>query len=55
MLGNKIDSEENKKVVSTKSAQELAQSLGNIPIFFTSAKDAINVGNAFEEIARNAL
>lgn len=55
MLGNKIDSEENKKVVSTKSAQELAQSLGNIPVFFTSAKDAINVDNAFEEIARNAL
>lgn len=55
ILGNKIDSEENKKIVNTKSAQELAQSLGNVPLFFTSAKDAINVDNAFEEIARNAL
>lgn len=55
ILGNKIDCEENKKVVNTKSAQELAQSLGNVPLFFTSAKDAINVDNAFEEIARNAL
>ena len=33
----------------------MAQSLGNVPLFFTSAKDAINVDNAFEEIARNAL
>lgn len=55
ILGNKIDIEESKKTVNTKSAQELAKSLGNIPLFLTSAKDAINVDNAFEEIARNAL
>lgn len=55
ILGNKIDIEDNKKTVNGKSAQELAKSLGNIPLFLTSAKDAINVDSAFEEIARNAL
>ncbi|QLQ82202.1 hypothetical protein HG537_0G04570 [Torulaspora globosa] len=55
ILGNKVDVEESKKVVSTKSAQELAKSLGNVPLFFTSAKNAINVDIAFEEIGRSAL
>ncbi|CAL9727707.1 ypt/Rab-type GTPase Ypt7p [Monosporozyma unispora] len=55
ILGNKVDIEDNKKTVNVKSAQELAKSLGNIPLFLTSAKDAINVDSAFEEIARNAL
>lgn len=55
ILANKVDVEESKKVVSTRSAQELAKTLGNIPLFFTSAKDAINVQEAFEEIAHSAL
>lgn len=55
ILGNKVDIEDNKKTVNAKSAQELTKSLGNIPLFLTSAKDAINVDSAFEEIARNAL
>lgn len=55
ILGNKIDVEESKKVVNTKSAQDLAKSLGNVPLFFTSAKNAINVDTAFEEIGRSAL
>lgn len=55
ILGNKIDSEENKKVVTTKAAQELTKQLGDVPLFLTSAKNAINVDMAFEEIARNAL
>lgn len=55
ILGNKIDAEENKKVVSAKTAQELAKQLGEVPLFLTSAKSAINVDMAFEEIARNAL
>lgn len=55
ILANKVDVEESKKVVSSRSAQELAKSLGNVPLFFTSAKDAINVQDAFEEIARSAL
>ena len=55
MLGNKIDAEDSKKVVNTKAAQDMAKSLGNIPLFFTSAKTAINVDVAFDEIARCAL
>lgn len=55
ILGNKVDVEESKKTVSVKSAQELAKSLGNVPLFLTSAKNAINVDTAFEEIARSAL
>lgn len=55
ILANKVDVEESKKVVSSRSAQELAKSLGNVPLFFTSAKDSINVQDAFEEIARSAL
>ncbi|AQZ14461.1 YPT7 (YML001W) [Zygosaccharomyces parabailii] len=55
ILGNKVDVEEPKKMVTVKSAQELAKSLGNIPLFLTSAKNAINVDTAFEEIARSAL
>ncbi|CCD24398.1 Rab family GTPase YPT7 NDAI_0D00840 [Naumovozyma dairenensis CBS 421] len=55
ILGNKIDVEESKKIVSSNSATELAKSLGDIPLFFTSAKDSINIENAFEEIARSAL
>lgn len=55
ILGNKVDVEESKKTVGVKSAQELAKSLGNVPFFLTSAKNAINVDMAFEEIARSAL
>ncbi|SMN22962.1 similar to Saccharomyces cerevisiae YML001W YPT7 Rab family GTPase [Maudiozyma saulgeensis] len=55
LLGNKIDADDSKKVVSNKAAQDLAASLGNIPLFFTSAKTAINVDTAFQEIARSAL
>lgn len=55
ILANKVDVEESKKVVASRSAQELAKSLGNVPLFFTSAKDSINVQDAFEEIARSAL
>ncbi|GCE99034.1 Rab GTPase ypt7 [Zygosaccharomyces mellis] len=55
ILGNKVDVEESKKTVGVKSVQELAKSLGNVPFFLTSAKNAINVDMAFEEIARSAL
>lgn len=55
ILGNKVDIDETKKVVSANAAQELAKSLGNTPLFMTSAKDSINIDNAFEEIARSAL
>ncbi|KAL1842702.1 hypothetical protein VTJ49DRAFT_4481 [Mycothermus thermophilus] len=55
VLGNKIDVEESKRVISTKRAMTYCQSKGGIPYFETSAKEAINVEQAFEVIARNAL
>lgn len=41
--------------VTTKRAQAWCQSKSNIPYFETSAKEAINVDQAFQTIARNAL
>ncbi|KAF8760916.1 Rab subfamily of small GTPases [Rhizoctonia solani] len=55
VLGNKIDVEENKRQVSQKRAMTWCQSKGNIPYFETSAKEAINVEQAFQTIAKNAL
>mmetsp|Transcript_60250 Transcript_60250/g.143142 ORF Transcript_60250/g.143142 Transcript_60250/m.143142 type:complete len:208 (+) Transcript_60250:78-701(+) len=54
VLGNKIDLE-NQRVVSQKRALAWCQAKGNIPYFETSAKEAINVEQAFQTIARNAL
>jgi len=53
-LGNKID-QENQRVVSQKRATAWCQAKGNIPYFETSAKEAINVEQAFQTIAKNAL
>jgi len=55
VLGNKIDVEESKRMISQKRAMTFCQSKGGIPYFETSAKEAINVEQAFEVIARNAL
>lgn len=55
VLGNKIDCEESKRMVSQKRAMNWCQSKGNIPYFETSAKEAINVEQAFQTIAKNAL
>lgn len=55
LLGNKIDTEDSKRAVSQKKATNWCQSKGNIPYFETSAKEAINVEQAFQTIARNAL
>jgi len=54
VLGNKIDVE-SQRVVSQKRASSWCQSHGNIPYFETSAKEAINVEQAFQTIAKNAL
>lgn len=48
VLGNKIDVEENKRMISNKRAMTFCQSKGNIPYFETSAKEAVNVEQAFE-------
>lgn len=54
VLGNKIDME-GSRVVSTKKAQSWCQNHGNIPYFETSAKEAINVEQAFQTVAKQAL
>jgi Ras-related protein Rab-7A len=54
VLGNKIDLE-HQRVVSQKRAMAWCQSKGNIPYFETSAKEAINVEQAFQTVARQAL
>lgn len=41
--------------MSTKRAQQWCQSKNGLPYFETSAKEAINVEQAFKTIARNAL
>ena len=48
MLGNKVDVDESKRMISSKRASTYCQSKGNIPYFETSAKEAINVEQAFE-------
>ncbi|KAJ9637889.1 Rab GTPase ypt7 [Coniosporium tulheliwenetii] len=55
VIGNKIDVEESKRMISTKRAMAFCQSKGGIPYFETSAKEATNVDQAFEVIARQAL
>lgn len=52
VLGNKIDLE-NQRVVSQKRALAWCQSKGNIPYFETSAKEAINVEQAFQVTDRD--
>lgn len=41
--------------VTAKRAQGWCQSKGDIPYFETSAKEAINVEQAFQTVAKNAL
>jgi Ras-related protein Rab-7A len=53
VLGNKIDVDS--RVVAQKRALAWCQAKGNVPYFETSAKEAINVDQAFQVIARNAL
>jgi len=53
VLGNKIDMDS--RVVAQKRALAWCQAKGNIPYFETSAKEAINVEQAFQVIAQNAL
>jgi len=55
VLGNKIDVEEGKRMVSQKRALTWCASKGGIPYFETSAKEAINVEQAFQAACKNAL
>ena len=49
------DDDDPARAVSTKRAQTWCQSKNEIPYFETSAKEAINVEQAFQTIAKNAL
>ncbi|KAL5284466.1 Rab7 family protein [Megaselia abdita] len=53
VLGNKVDLEN--RQVSTRRAQQWAQSKNDIPYYETSAKEGRNVEQAFQTIAKNAL
>jgi Ras-related protein Rab-7A len=55
VLGNKVDVEESKRMVFQKRAVTWCQSKGNIPYFETSAKENINVEQAFQSVAKAAL
>ncbi|GAA98960.1 uncharacterized protein L969DRAFT_104414 [Mixia osmundae IAM 14324] len=55
VLGNKIDMEDSKRVVSQKKAMTWCQAKGGIPYFETSAKEAINVEQAFQAACKGAL
>jgi Ras-related protein Rab-7A len=53
VLGNKVDVEESKRMISSKRAMAFCQAKGGIPYFETSAKDAINVEQAFEGTSKD--
>ncbi|KAI7688840.1 hypothetical protein SSS_01409 [Sarcoptes scabiei] len=53
VIANKIDLEN--RAVSVKRAQGWCQSKNNIPYFETSAKEALNVDQAFLTVAKNSL
>jgi len=54
LVGNKLDNEAS-RAVSTKRAQQWCENKNNIPHFEVSAKESINVEDAFQKIARAAL
>ena len=54
VLGNKIDLE-GQRVVTQKRATAWCASKNNLPYFETSAKEAVNVEQAFQAIASDAL
>lgn len=53
VIGNKVDLES--RAVSAKRAQQWCQIKGDIPYFECSAKEALNVEQAFNAVARAAL
>lgn len=53
VIGNKIDLDN--RAVPVKRVQAWCHGKGDIPYFETSAKEAINVEQAFQTVAKNAL
>jgi len=55
ILGNKADLAKTKRQVPEAKAQTFCKSKNEVPFYETSAKDNINVEQAFHTVARNAL
>jgi Ras-related protein Rab-7A len=55
LIGNKVDMEDSKRTVTQKRARNWAKEHSDMPYFETSAKEGINVNDAFYMIAKNAL
>jgi Ras-related protein Rab-7A len=55
VLGNKADLASSRRQVSPAKAKAWCASKGDVPCFETSAKEALNVEQAFHTIAKNAL
>jgi len=55
VLGNKADLGGSRRQISATKAKSWCQSKGDIPHYETSAKEALNVEQAFHTIAKNAL
>jgi Ras-related protein Rab-7A len=53
VVGNKVDL--SSRGVTAKRAQQWCATKGNLPYFETSAKEAVNVEQAFQSVARQAL
>ena len=55
VLGNKADMPASRRQVTAAKVKQWCESKDNLPNFETSAKEALNVEQAFLTIARNAL
>ncbi len=55
VLGNKCDAPASKRQVTAAAADAWCKAKGNIPHFETSAKDGLNVLQAFQTVAKSAL
>ena len=55
VLGNKLDLAQTRRQVSTQKAKAWCTAKSDIPYYETSAKEAVNVEQAFATIAKNAM
>lgn len=55
VIGNKLDLEEEERAVALSSAEEYCAKNGNMQFLETSARDNVNVEEAFRRLAAQAL